>query len=86
MNPLGVGPYLGKPIFYKIEQNTTSCATIIMESTIASILEDIEAIKEKLRSSMTEGQASDWQRLLDRRLTKLKKLQTQTQVQGKRQR
>jgi hypothetical protein len=57
-----------------------------MESTIASILEDIEVIKEKLRSSMTEGQASDWQRLLDRRLTKLKKLQTQTQAQGKRQR
>ena len=46
-----------------------------MESIINDIIEDIEAIQEKLKTSMTEGQKADWQRLLDRRLTKLTKLQ-----------
>ena len=39
-----------------------------------TIHEEIEAIKEKLKTSMTPGQKRDWQMLLEIRIAKLKKL------------
>jgi hypothetical protein len=51
-----------------------------------SLLDDIDAITEKLKTHMTPGQRHDWQILLDKRLAKLKNLSKTSPEKPKRTR
>jgi len=48
------------------------------------LLDQIDAITEKLKTNMTAGQTYDWQVLLDKRLAKLKDLKNSSPEKPKR--